>query len=1425
MKQTLKKFIIFAVLLFLTGLVFNVLINNPYSHRMIRGAVAEKVEEYTNLSLDFEALSISMIPLQVTLYGVQVSPESKTQKTNLFSISHVQIKGSWWNLMMGKQKLKKVHIHDLDLEWPPPPDFPGFLKKTGAHKEQPSKKAEALRWPPAELPLEEFEISNGRFKGSFQSSQSTNSPKGKIFADLAGFDLKAEFNRWKRADLTFKSLKSQLYIDDDAIITNTALSGELTLQGHQIEGQRISIKSDDLDFQGTMKGNLNLSDKNLVQSISVRSHLSGEGDLKALGAFLNIENTYGKIKGNVATELLIPLHDQEELSIQFTGHAKSDQAVIYGFNLFQTETDFSISPSQMTFDSAKVYLKNQLLATGDGYLGFSEDVPFDFDIKLTDLPLSNLLKIFEVSFPQLDFNFNGDNIRLLGQGDPFKMSVNGKANLSEFKLPEITYPKTLYPDSPGCDFDLSIHINSEKLTFPKATGQCFHSSEKPGTSVSNTDDSELNLISSDKDKNKINLDGFIGFSQDKGLNVNISADSLSMAIAEYFLQIPALGEVNIKSNISGPYSNVITKGKVSGKSIDLYSIPLKNISSEFSTDGKTLAWNQLRINPSATEEILSSKGGIRFDDLSLTPGEYTFKKLSPQFIHSFIQAFFPDQQVSFGIENAHILWSGPFLTPALGLGRFNIEGNQFVLDGEDIADHFEIEGQLTEKNLTLEPFILSRPGIKLSAATKVQRAAEKNAPLVNENAPSHWWTALGFQSTDYVTIKAKTFEDVSSNEKAKLPWISQYLEQLGFQSNFSFDGQVEGPFDSLQGHYSSQLNSVTINGVHLPPVELKGFLSGDDLSLNLTHSGNSIEGRFSVGLKEEGLPYHWYLQFKNFDMRAFATQHFFKDPRNFAYISGSWSMEGHLNHWWSSRGALQMDSVNVRYSHDLNGQAQKILLQSGEPSTLMMEPGNWHFKNQKPLKLTSDGASLTLGLEPSSPPEHLSFHIRSEIEAFTLTKMFSNIEGASGKFFLEADLKGPAHDLALSGRLYTSEITNHSEETGLNISVPDLRPEFRNLQLDVRYQNGYLDIKRFQGTKGTGTLVGSGQIKMTEKAQVKTNVNLNIDQIKVVYPVPYLKSFDTILSGELQMSGDEKPWLIAGDIRIEKSRSTRRFDIREEVVNVIRKDSLDQAQKGFSEDPFVKLNINFLANQSISIHNSSMQLTLSSELRLQGDEQKQVVLGHVEIQKGKFIYKREFDIRRGELTFDDPTKTDPKLDIVAVANVSPYKVTVAVNGAASRPVVELLVDPPTRDDGTVISRLEAILLLTRGSLPRQEQHSAEATGLGISEVLSVYASQVPFDILSEKFGQDYIHVYPDITTDDSGSPVIQLNVPIKIYNDIEAVYRQTLNKSEISLEVPVHNNISLSGSFDEVKQQEEDTNKKAIEQGGSVDLQFRFPIR
>ena len=584
-----------------------------------------------------------------------------------------------------------------------------------------------------------------------------------------------------------------------------------------------------------------------------------------------------------------------------------------------------------------------------------------------------------------------------------------------------------------------------------------------------------------------------------------------------------------------------------------------------------------------------------------------------------------------------------------------------------------------------------------------------------------------------------------------------------------------------------------------------------------------MEGRFSVSLGQPQLPYQWYVQFRQFDLRPGGSRYFFQDPRNFAYLSGFWTMQGNLTDWWSSRGQFRADRLTLRYTHDIRGKARTLALDSKHPASILFEGGNWRLQNDAPLVLAGDLARIEVGMEPGNPPRQLSFYLDSELNAASLPLLFSQIESAKGKLQLKGRLEGPADRMELSAQLRTAD--QGSAPEGISLSIPDLRPEFRNIDALVSYQKGYLQVHQLSATKGSGSIRGGGTFKLANKSGVRTDLSLTMDQIKVIYPVPYLKSFDSVLSGDLHMSGSEPPWLVSGDIVIDRSRSTRRFDLREEVINVMRKESLDQGQEDFSPNPMLRFNVNFLADQSITIHNNNMRLTLSSDLRLQGDEQKQIFLGHVDVERGKFIYKKEFDIQRGELSFGAPNRTDPKIDLVATAEVSPYKVTVAVSGPVSRPVVELLVDPPTHDDGTIIDRLDAILLLTRGSLPKQEQHSAEATGLGISEVLNVYASQIPFDLISEKFGKNYIHIYPDITTEDNGSPAPRLNVPVKIYNDIEAVYRKTQAGSEVTIEVPVHNNISLSGSFNEVSQQKDETNQTLKEQGGSVDLQFRFPVR
>ena len=214
------------------------------------------------------------------------------------------------------------------------------------------------------------------------------------------------------------------------------------------------------------------------------------------------------------------------------------------------------------------------------------------------------------------------------------------------------------------------------------------------------------------------------------------------------------------------------------------------------------------------------------------------------------------------------------------------------------------------------------------------------------------------------------------------------------------------------------------------------------------------------------------------------------------------------------------------------------------------------------------------------------------------------------------------------------------------------------------------------------------------------------------------------------------------------------------------------------------------------------------------------------IDEGKFNYKRSFDISRGIITFDDQIQIDPKLDIIASTEILPYTVTIAISETASNPVVEILVDPPTRDNNEIITPLDSIVLLSTGKLPNN-RNSNNATSVGVSEFINILGSQskVPFEKFSEIFGKDIIRVYPDITINSKGQPSIQINGDINITENIEAgiKYIPDSQTKKAEMEIPFHENISFSGSLEQGSN-DESSDSEGVE-NRSVDLRFKFPIK
>ena len=189
---------------------------------------------------------------------------------------------------------------------------------------------------------------------------------------------------------------------------------------------------------------------------------------------------------------------------------------------------------------------------------------------------------------------------------------------------------------------------------------------------------------------------------------------------------------------------------------------------------------------------------------------------------------------------------------------------------------------------------------------------------------------------------------------------------------------------------------------------------------------------------------------------------------------------------------------------------------------------------------------------------------------------------------------------------------------------------------------------------------------------------------------PVVRTLDTMLSGHLSVSGNQAPFDLKATCA-SSALATRNVDLRREIVDAFRRSNAAGVNTT-NATPLFNFDVSAQGSGTIGLDSSSYHVSASSQLRLIGTSVRPLVTGHVELDEGRFFYKRQFQITRGNIGFTDASRNDPTLDIVATTTVSPYRVTILVGGTASHPTVDLNVDPPTREDGHRLQALMPVVL-------------------------------------------------------------------------------------------------------------------------------------
>ncbi|HET9768542.1 MAG TPA: translocation/assembly module TamB domain-containing protein, partial [Thermoanaerobaculia bacterium] len=245
-----------------------------------------------------------------------------------------------------------------------------------------------------------------------------------------------------------------------------------------------------------------------------------------------------------------------------------------------------------------------------------------------------------------------------------------------------------------------------------------------------------------------------------------------------------------------------------------------------------------------------------------------------------------------------------------------------------------------------------------------------------------------------------------------------------------------------------------------------------------------------------------------------------------------------------------------------------------------------------------------------------------------------------------------------------------------------------------------LVVDRFEGEMGGGTLQATGALEWP-RPDVPTSARFQVAlrQVTVRYPEGWLSRGDADLVWTI--AGDEQT--IRGQALLDRALYLRDVDVG--LVPLLQKFFRKQRQEVAVADEKlgdVQLNLQVRAPGTVRIKNNLADLKGTAELTVRGSVAGPILFGRVEAEPGgRLVYaENDYRIERATLTFANPYRVEPLLDLVATTRVSSYDVRLALFGNLERLNATFSSDPPLPD-------LEVLSLLLSGAPGRLEDELSQ----------------------------------------------------------------------------------------------------------------------
>ncbi len=1402
-----QKLLIFVVMIMAAMYLLNLVFDNPYSHRLVRNTVDKLLRESTHISIDYRVMRVQLFPPAVDLYGLEVrrtdvsrGDQSATNQ-RILDAAHIRATLSIWSLLIGEPQLASFEANNtrLDID-----DIGGLVNLV-----KPAKSAatsESVSWPPSfPVPIRKIILRNA-YVSLFQLGEMRPvplAPKSFLFRGES-IDLALTVQAWDSVDLSISAADVALRAGGTNYLAGARMVADATYNTNAVDIKIAKMESAGLSGGGTVRIRFDQLLPNLdLREISGEADLEVSGDIALVGSILDIPDTMGPAKATVRAKFGIPIgKSKEEPKFSVVADTTSSGAKFGGFKLHNFKSRLDINADKIGFDDIRLIIGDKNYGTGKGFLQFSEPGFYSFQVQPDELPLGKLLDVFNTNFDAFDMDMTAPDLELSGTSSPFKMKIAATVAAKNITLPATPYDHSAFSVSPACELGLRLDINGDRLIFDGTVGICRSSATETS----------------------LNLSGPISFDDRSGINLLIEARRADARIGEYFAQVPMRGTGSLTARIHGPYDRVLISGDLNFAALEVDKMKLGRLTSNWSVDGKIVSWEGLRSIPEEGTEILLDKGTLDVGRNMLLDSRLQATNVAPSFIEGFLRTVKVHVPISFGIESIQGRVKGLLEDPLWWDVDATVAVTDFNYQGKRLLDHGAVKVFSNREGWRVSEISLLKGDMAVDARLKHVRELLKNQPRIR---------GPGIFGRDKLELDAKVYSvsnlASAADHLSRAPYLEEMFQRLGIAGFLSGEVKLGGTISNLEGAFDVSVMRPRLLGSAVAPVRVKGVVSDQRFDLILNQGGNALEGRMTVDVSKPGIPFEWFFTAKRMDLRFLATPWFATDPRNFIYLNGDWNMKGNFEEFWRSNGKLAISAVNGRILRETMGEQHTVDFKSEAPFEAIFSGGSLQSSGSKEFVIASRQAKIRATLnEGNRLPQRMNLGMDGTVDLSLLRDLVPQFESAAGKLSFKGQISGKVEDPSYAFEINdvrANPFTAGSWEP-VSIGLADFRPPMRNIRLKAIVSDGLIQVESFTAAKGNGRIDGGGTLVLSESDdQTESSLDVRLEDAAVVYPIAFLKSFESNVSGNVSLSGKGRPYKVSGDLQVTRARSTREVDLGAEILNSIRKQAI--SIPSVASDPLVQFDLSIRADQTITVNNRLIQAVLSTNLQVGGSDQQPSVLGQIGIVRGKFVYKRDFSISRGIISFDDPLRVDPTIEITAVSEVQNYRVYINMSGRASNPRVDFSIDPPTRQNGTAISKVDILVLLGRGSLPEEQQALGETQNVAATEALGFIWGQLdqPIEKLFDMSGQKVVkEVYFDTYASPDGKPLLRVNLPLNLGKELDVVLRVDQEQSmKLSSEVSLSDNITLGIGVERQKQNSSTVEAQStIPADTGADLKFRF---